>query len=219
MGEPAAALVLRDIVVRRGERTVLDLSVFSLAAGETVALVGPNGAGKSTLLLVAGLLLRPDAGTVTLGGEVATRGNALRLRRQTAMVLQAPLLFDRPVLENAASGLRCRGVPARAANERAFAELERFGVGHLADRPARTLSGGEGQRVSLARAFATDPALLLLDEPFAALDAETRAALLPAVAARLRAAGAACLLVTHHPDDAAALADRTVHIVGGRVGG
>jgi tungstate transport system substrate-binding protein len=204
MADPA--LHLRDVIVRRGARVALDFPALTVDPGEIVAVLGPNGAGKSTLLLVAGLLLRPDAGEVALGGEVATRRTSARLRRTTALALQDPLLFDRSVLDNAASGLRFRGVGKRAAEARAHEELARFGVADLAARPARTLSGGEAQRVALARAFAVDPALVLLDEPFAALDAETRATLLPEVGARLRASGAACLLVTHHPDEAAFMA-------------
>ena len=214
---PEPALALREVIVRRGERVALDLPALAVDPGEIVAVLGPNGAGKSTLLLVAGVLLAPDAGEVALGGEVATRRTALRLRRTTALALQDPLLFDRSVLDNVASGLRFRGVGRRAAAARAQEELARFGVADLATRPARTLSGGEAQRVALARAFAVDPALVLLDEPFAALDVETRATLIPEVGARLRASGAACLLVTHHPDEAAQLATRVLRLAGGRV--
>ena len=215
MADPAI-LDLRDIVVRRRDRIILDLPVLSVAPGEVVAILGPNGAGKSTLLLVAGALQRPDRGEVRLLGELATRRTATRLRRHTALVMQDPLLFDRSVRDNVASGVRFRGGSRAAADARACEELARFGVAHLADRSARTLSGGEAQRVALARAFAVDPALLLLDEPFAALDPETRAILLPQVGERLRASGAAALLVTHHPEEAAALATRTLRLAGGR---
>lgn len=216
-GDPEPPLRLRGIEVRVGERTLLSVPELTVGPGETLALMGPNGAGKSTLLHVAALLRRPEAGEVRLGGEAATARTSLRLRRRTAMVLQAPLLFDAGVLANAAAGLRFRGVGRREAERRAAAWLERFGVGHVAGRHARALSGGEAQRVSLARAFAVEPTLLLLDEPFAALDAPTRAALVPALAARLRETGTAAVIATHDPAETHALADRLAVLVAGRI--
>ena len=213
----APALWLSGVKVRYGGREALTVPEFTVGPGEVLALMGPNGAGKSTLLHVAALLRRPDAGEVWLGGERATRRAERTLRRRTAMVLQAPLLFDVGVLANAASGLRFRGVGRREAERRAGEWLERFGVGHLAGRNGRALSGGEAQRVSLARAFATEPALLLLDEPFSGLDAPTRTALVPDLAARLRETGTAALVATHDRAEAAALADRLVVLVGGRI--
>ena len=210
-------LRLRGVEVRAGGRTLLSVPELTVGPGETLALMGPNGAGKSTLLHVAALLRRPEVGEVRLGGEAATARTSLRLRRRTAMVLQAPLLFDARVLANAAAGLRFRGIGRREAERRAAAWLERFGVGHLADRHARALSGGEAQRVSLARAFAVEPTLLLLDEPFAALDAPTRAVLVPALAARLRETGTAAVIATHDPAETYALADRLAVLVAGRV--
>ncbi|CAA9581282.1 MAG: hypothetical protein AVDCRST_MAG19-3966 [uncultured Thermomicrobiales bacterium] len=213
----APSLSLRGIAVRHGERTALAVAELEIGRGETLAVMGPNGAGKSTLLHVAALLRRPEEGEVWIDGEAATRRAELRLRRRTAMVLQAPLLFDASVLANAAAGLRFRGVARREAERRALAWLERFGVGHLAGRHARALSGGEAQRVSLARAFAVVPSLLLLDEPFAALDAPTRTTLVPALATQLRATGTAALIATHDAAEALALADRLGILVDGRL--
>ncbi len=216
-GGPASALRLSGVQVWYGARTVLVVPEFAVGPGEVLALMGPNGAGKSTLLHVAALLRRPDAGEVWLGGERATRRAERTLRRRTAMVLQAPLLFDVGVLANAASGLRFRGVGRREAERRAGEWLERFGVGHLAGRNGRALSGGEAQRVSLARAFATEPELLLLDEPFAGLDAPSRTALVPDLAALLRETGTAAMVATHDRAEAAALADRLAVLIGGRI--
>lgn len=215
-GRPPA-LLLRGVEVRHGGRLVLTVPEFAVGAGETVALMGPNGAGKSTLLHAAALLRRPKAGEVRIGGERATRRTERTLRRRTAMVLQAPLLFDVSVLANAASGLRFRGVGRREAERRAAESLERFGVAALARRNARTLSGGEAQRVSLARAFAVEPELLLLDEPFSGLDAPTRSALVPELAARLRETGTAAIVATHDRAEAAALGDRLAILIGGRI--
>jgi len=216
-GAGSPVLRLCGVTVSYGRRVVLDLPELTVGPGEVLAIMGPNGAGKSTLLHVAALLLRPQFGEVWIAGERATRRSARSLRRRTAMVLQEPLLFDVSVVANAASGLRFRGVRRGDAEQRARQWLEQFGVGHLATRNARTLSGGEAQRVSLARAFAVGPELLVLDEPFAALDAETREILVPELAVQLRATQTAAVMVTHDATDAGVLADRLVVLVDGRI--
>jgi tungstate transport system ATP-binding protein len=208
---------LEDILVQAGGHEILEVADFQVAKGETVALVGPNGAGKTTLLHVAALLRQPDRGSVTVLGETATPRNAPQLRRSLAVVFQSPLLFDISVVANAAAGARFHGQPAAVAHERALNWLDRFGVAHLAQRRARGLSGGEAARVALARAFVTDPAIMLLDEPFSALDAPTRASLLPALRSRLRETGSAAVLVTHDLEEAFAFADRIDLIDGGRI--
>lgn len=213
--ESGSVLRLCGVTVRYGDRIVLDLPELSVATGEVVAIMGPNGAGKSTLLHVAALLQKPQSGEVWITGERATPRTCRRLRRSTAMVLQEPLLFDLSVLANAASGLRFRGVRRQEAERRARQWLAQFGVNHLAAHNARTLSGGEAQRVSLARAFAVEPDLLLLDEPFSALDPATRHELVPELAARLRETRTAAVLVTHDANDAIALADRRLVLIDG----
>ena len=215
--EEIPALRLRGVEVRHGEQVALAVPELAVAAGEALTVAGPNGAGKSTLLQVAALLRRPDSGEVWIAGERVTRRRALALRRRIAMVFQDPLLFDRDVLANATSGLRFRGVGRREAERTAAAWLDRFGVAHLAARAARDLSGGEAQRVSLARAFAVAPELLLLDEPFAALDAPTRAALVPELAARLRDTRTAAVIVTHDLSEAVTLGDRLAVVLAGRI--
>ena len=216
-----AALHLGGVTVSVPGRTILDVPALTLRPGETLAVVGPNGAGKSTLLELAALLRRPDRGEVWLGGTRATRRNTLVLRRQTAMVFQAPLLLDTSVLANAAAGLRFRGMRRRQAEAIAGEWLARFGVGELARRSPRGLSAGEAKRVSLARAFAVSPALLLLDEPFTALDAPGRAAIIPDTRAQLAATGAAtgtaAILVTHDLAEAMALGDRLAILLAGRI--
>ncbi len=209
-----ALLELRGVVVRAGARTILDVPGLALQRGETLALVGPNGAGKSTLLRVAGLLVRPDAGEVLLdGGPVREEA----LRRSSAAVFQRPLLRRATVAVNVESGLRFRGVGRGEARRRAQPWLERLGIAHLHDRPARLLSGGEGQRVSLARALATTPRILLLDEPFAALDESSRGRLVLDLRELLTESGIAAVFVTHDRREAAALAGRTAVLDRGRL--
>lgn len=195
----------------------LNVPDLTVDGGETLVLMGANGTGKSTLLHTAALLRWPDAGDVWVDGERATRQSALPLRRRIAMVFQASLLFDLSVIANVASGPRFRGVGRRDAEARAIAWLDRFGVAHLRQRTPHTLSGGEAQRVSLARSFAVEPQLLLLDEPFAALDAPTRYALIPDLATQLRETGTAAIIVTHDRDEAIFLGDRLGVMVDGSI--
>ena len=134
-----------------------------------------------------------------------------------AVVFQEALLLDTSVAENVATGLKLRGV-ARAERERRVSTwLERFGIAHLARRSARSLSGGEAQRVSLARAFALDPEALLLDEPFSALDAPTRAAVTADLMAVVRSTQTTTVMVTHDLDEALALGDRVGVLIGGQL--
>ena len=199
----------------------LDLRLEA-APGETVVLVGPNGAGKSTCLeLVAGLL-RPDAGLVSCGDEVwcdVARGLHLPPQaRHVGLLFQDHALFPHlSVAENVRYGPLARGQGRAAAAATAQAWIARLGLEGLADRPARGLSGGQRQRVALARALATQPRVLLLDEPFGALDVETRGAVRSELRAFLRACGLPTLLVTHDPVDALAFGDRIVVLESGRV--
>lgn len=189
------------------------------APGRTLAVVGPNGAGKSTLLhLIAGLV-RPDgAGVVEIDGQVVSHagGQVPVHRRGVGLLTQRALLFNHlSVLDNVAFGVRARGVGARDAAARAMAELEAVGLAELAGRRPRHLSGGQAQRVALARALATDPAVLMLDEPLAALDVEAALQMRSLLAQRLR--GRTVVLVTHDSLDLWTLADDVAVLEGGRV--
>ena len=211
-----ALLSLRDVRVWYGARLALDIPALDLAPGEVLAVIGPNGAGKSTLLHVVAGLRRPQAGQVLFHGEPVDPTH-LAYRRQVALVLQDAVLLDLSVLDNVLLGLRFRGLPAREARGRALMWLRRLRVDHLADRPARTLSGGEAQRVSLARALAVEPEVLLLDEPFQNLDAPTRAALLDELGSLLRETGTTAIFVTHEQTEALQLGDRVAVLLEGRV--
>lgn len=212
-----ALLTLSDIVVRHGETTVLEVPRLDIFAGETLALIGPNGSGKSTLLRVIGLLQPPSAGTVDFRGERANGANALAMRRRMASVLQEPLLLNASVYDNAALGLKIRRLNRAEIRRRAVAWLERLGIAHLAERRTRTLSGGELQRTSLARALALDPELLLLDEPFSALDPPTRETLLVDLRDILRHTGITAVFVTHDRDEAFMLGMRVGVLSGGKL--
>ena len=202
------------LVVDRG-RQRLAVDHLEVADGETLAVLGPNGAGKSTLLRAL-VRLEPVAtcGEVFLDGEpVAPR----QLRTAAAAVLQRPVLQRASVLDNAAAGLRMRGMRQARARRLARPWLDALKIAHLADRHARTLSGGEAQRVAIARALAVQSKVLLLDEPFTGLDATTRADLIADLRAALDQSTAAVLLVTHDRDEGAALAHRTALLLQGRI--
>jgi tungstate transport system ATP-binding protein len=212
----APKLELRDISVRRGGRTVLEVDNLKLEAGEVLAVLGPNGAGKSTLLQVAALLLRPEQGEVLVDGVPARPGD-LAQRRRMAVAMQDAMLIGGSVLDNVALGLKLRGVGRKDREARARRWLSRFGIEGLAQRTATKLSGGEGQRASLARAFALEPEVLLLDEPFGGLDEPTRIALLDDLASVIRTTGVTTVFVTHDRDEALHLAGRVAVVLGGRL--
>jgi tungstate transport system ATP-binding protein len=203
--------------VRYGDAASLQIAALDLHAGQVLAIVGPNGSGKSTLLRVIGLLQRPTGGTVLFRGEDALNGKSLRLRRRIGTVFQEPLLLNATVYDNAALGLTLRRVSARDIERRLAPWLERLGIAHLAARSARTLSGGEAQRTSLARALALDPELLLLDEPFAALDPASREGLLRDFQRILRDNKITTVFVTHHREEAFGLAGRVGVLHQGRL--
>lgn len=213
---------LKDVKVRRGGRLVLDVADLAIGRGETVAVIGKNGAGKSTLLQVMACLLPFESGQVTILGERIQRGaDLIQIRRRTAMVLQRACLLNTSVYENVALGLRIRKTPEAEISKRVARALAAFRIEHLAKRPARALSGGESQRVSLARAFALEPKILFLDEPFNALDLATRTTLLREVGEAVRATGtatgAATVFVTHDVTEIPFLGDRTVVLNQGRI--
>jgi tungstate transport system ATP-binding protein len=203
-----ALLALRDIRVQHGATSALHVSYFDVYAGEVVAVIGPNGAGKSTLLRVMGLLQPPGSGNVYFRGEQATPKNSLEIRRCIASVFQEPLLLNGTVYANVALGLKLRGLPGDQIHKRLRPWLERLGIAHLISRQVRTLSGGEAQRTSLARGLVLNPDLLLLDEPFSALDAPTREALLLDLQEILAETGITTVMVTHDLREAAALGKR-----------
>jgi tungstate transport system ATP-binding protein len=203
-----ALLALRDISVLQGGTATLQIAALDVYPGEVVAVIGPNGAGKSTLLRVMGQLQNPNSGKVVFRGKEATAKNSLAMRRSIASVFQEPLLLNASVYDNAALGLKLRGLEPVQIEKQLRPWLERFDIAHLISRPARTLSGGEAQRINLARAFAVNPELLLLDEPFSALDALTREGLLLDLQEILTRTSITTVVVTHDLREAAVLGKR-----------
>lgn len=205
------------IKLYKSRHKILDVSNFSLKKGEVMALIGPNGAGKSSLLQVLALLQRPTAGNLSICGVAVDSKNKLDLRRRMAVAFQEPLLLDTTVYKNVAAGLLIRGFRKDQVKGRVREWLEKFGISSLAHRSARFLSGGESQRVNLARAFALDPEVLFLDEPFSALDYPTRRSLIADLGQILKTTGVSTVFVTHDHNEIPPLAGMVSVMQEGRI--
>jgi tungstate transport system ATP-binding protein len=211
-------LEARNLEVERGGAVILNVPSLSIEQGEILSLIGPNGAGKTTLLQTLCYLLKPFRGELSFKGErVNSHHSAFVYRRRLAMVFQEPLLFDTTVFENVASGLRIRGITKEDIRRIVMQQLDRFGIGHLSHRSARKISGGEAQRTSLARAFALQPEVLLLDEPFASLDPPTRESLIEDLEGILRQTRTTTLFATHDRQEALRLSDRIAVMNRGKI--
>ena len=224
--ERAARVVGRGVTL--AARLELRLGTLDLQAelqvqpGELLALLGPNGAGKSTALRCLAGLTPIDDGRIVLDGAVLDEPSTDTFvepeQRPVGFVFQNYLLFDHmSVLENVAYGLRARATPKSEARRIAREWLERVGLADYAHQRPRSLSGGQAQRAALARALATNPRLLLLDEPLAALDAGTRGSVRRDLRRHLETFDGMRVLVTHDPVDAYALADRVAILDAGRI--
>jgi tungstate transport system ATP-binding protein len=202
-------IALRGVHVTHGATRVLDGVDFTLDAGPRTVVLGANGAGKSTLLRVLHGLVAPTTGTVRWAG-------AERRPRDQAMVFQRPVLLRRDAAANVRHALRLAGVRGAAADDRIGAALQAVGLGGLAHRAARSLSGGEQQRLALARAWALHPAVLFLDEPTANLDpAATRE--VERIVLSIHALGATIAMTTHSLAQARRVAQRIVFLHAGRI--
>jgi len=196
-------------------------AVLAAEPGDVVAVIGPNGAGKSTLVRALAGLATLDGGHVRCDGSTWDDGAGRAVvtqERRIGMVFQKQLLFPHlTALENVMFGPRSRGLRRTAARDRATGWLDRLGVADLADRRPHAMSGGQAQRVAVARALVTDPRLLLLDEPLAALDAGVAMALRIDLARHLADFPGVTVLVTHDAMDTLVMANRVVVLEGGRV--
>lgn len=213
-------LELRDLSLGYGSTQVLNSLNLTVGDGEIVALLGPSGSGKSTLLNAVAGFLPIHSGEILLAGRnIATPRKAEPPeRRDIAFVFQDYGLWPHlTALDTVAYPLRRRGVRPGRARDQARDILDRLGIGALADRKPAQLSGGEQQRVGLARAMAREAAVYLFDEPTAHLDAPLRDLFLAELAARRRESGAAAIYATHDAAEALGLADRVALLIGGRV--
>jgi NitT/TauT family transport system ATP-binding protein len=208
---PTAAVALGDVVVSfrlagGGAYTAVERATLNVADGEFVAIVGPTGCGKSTLLNIAAGLMPPSGGRVDIFGTPLTA-----LNRQAGYLFQADALFPwKTALENVAIGLEIADTAAGDARARARAWLTRVGLGAFCDRYPHMLSGGQRKRVGLAQVLIRGPKILLMDEPFGPLDAQTRQIMGNLLLDLWSADRKAVLFVTHDLEEAIALSDRVV---------
>ena len=211
-------LTVNNLKVARGGIPVLDIPHFELEAGESLAILGPNGAGKTTFLLTLARLLTFSQGELLFKGQdICLPELTVPYRRRLAMVFQEPLRLNTTVFNNVAAGLKIRRMDKREIEKRVGKYAELVKITHLLNRDARKLSGGEAQRINLARAFATVPEMILLDEPFVNLDAPSRDSLVDDLHSILRQTETTAILATHDRLEALRLADRLAVMDGGKI--
>lgn len=204
-------LALEQVVFAVGDRRIIDGVSLRLEPGPRTVIVGPNGAGKSVLLRLCHGLLNPTSGTIRWASLESPGGP-----RRQAMVFQRPVLLRRTAVANVAYALAIAGVPRAQRIARALDALRRVGLAHLAKHPARVLSGGEQQRLALARAWALSPEVLFLDEPTASLDPGATQEIEKGIAA-VHASGTKIVLVTHNLGQARRLGDEILFLHQGRI--
>lgn len=208
---------ISNLLIQRNGRNALYINSLKIKRGETLAVVGPNGAGKSTFLLALARLVSPARGEILFNGESISALNELEYRRKISFVFQDPLLMDITVEKNIALGLNFRRTPKEETLSRVLKWSKAMGVDSLLGRRANQLSGGEAQRVSLARAFVLNPELLLMDEPFSAVDPPTRAQLLKDLSNLLSHDQRTTIFVTHNLNEAAQAGNRAAVIINGEL--
>jgi tungstate transport system ATP-binding protein len=208
-------LELHNIIMQADKNTILDVPELMINKGEVLVLLGPNGAGKSTLLQVAAGLIKPTSGYVNF----STDGKLMNLnfRRKTSTVFQSPLLLDDTVEKNLASGLKFRGLAKKEINHRVQFWMNQLHISGIAKRQAKVLSGGEAQRVSLARAFCLETELILMDEPFSALDSPTRQGMIDDLRNIFAKTNQTCIYVTHDLEEALSIGDRVAVMINGKI--
>jgi len=209
---------IENIILQRGGATVLDIPEFQVPRGRILALIGPNGAGKSTLLLMMAGLLKPQQGKIYFQGQpVKSRADLANLRRNAAVVFQEPLLLNNSVYENVALGLKFRRLKNDEIRKSVQSALDYFGISQLAKRSAKTLSGGEAKRVSLARAFAIKPQIILLDEAFNSLDPPSRETIIDDLKQILEETKITAVLALHDREETLRLAQDVSVMNSGRI--
>ena len=212
-------LKLENVCRSFSGRMALRNASLSVNKGEILAIIGPSGAGKTTLLRLVNLLIQPTSGLI-LFNDVNTSGDDKHqrsLRRQMSLVLQYPALFDTTVFNNVALGLKIRGCPETVIKEKVDNMLAVVGLSGFEKRIVKTLSGGEAQRIALARALVTEPKLLLLDEPTSNLDPKNVSIIEDIVRAANTKSQVTVVLATHNLNQAKRLAQRVAFILDGEI--
>jgi molybdopterin-binding protein len=211
---------IENLVLNLGGREVLNIPALDIPDGQIVALTGPSGSGKSSFLQILGGLMSPNRGNIAYRDQdffAQTTAAQDRIRRELGMILQSPYLFKTTVLGNVCYGLTRRGVSRTEAFEKAEVALELVGLGGFGKRSHSALSGGEAQRVALARALVLEPKVLLLDEPFANVDAVSRSVIERVLQQENRYQKTSVIFTTHDLDQAYRMADTVVTLFEGRV--
>jgi tungstate transport system ATP-binding protein len=211
-------LTIQNLVVKRSGVTVLDINELNVLQGRILALIGPNGAGKSTLLLTMAGLLKPDHGKIYYrGNPVDSNIGRSYMRRRVSVVFQEPLLLNMSVYKNVALGLKFRHLTGSEIEKSVDESLEYFGISCLAKRSAKTLSGGEAKRVSLARAFALKPELIMMDEAFNSLDPPMREGLIEDLRHILEKTKITAVLALHDREETLRLAQDVSVMAAGKI--
>jgi tungstate transport system ATP-binding protein len=209
---------LNCISYERNNKKIITIDDLSFDRGAIYGLIGPNGAGKSTLIKIASLLDSPTTGEINFDGQIITNNKIpLDLRRKISVVFQQPLMLSDSVYNNISVSLKLRGQSKLEIKHKTEYWMEQFGISHLYSRNAKNLSGGEAQRVSLARAFVTDPEILFLDEPFSALDLPTKRVLIKDIEKVLSTTNITTILVSHDYNEIKYLCNKVVLLVDGKI--
>ncbi len=215
-----SAYNIRSLIHVYDGKTALDIQHLDIPSGQIYGIVGPNGSGKTTLLSILSLLLTPFSGSVLMYGVEATQvKNRQRLRRNVTLVHQKPILFSTTVKNNICYGLRAIGLPAKEIKIRVRAMLEELKLLGLADKQARKLSGGEAQRVVLARGLVLESPIILLDEPTNSLDDAFRPLLLKLLRQANQIRKTTIIVAAHDLNFVSSLTDQVIRLEKGRISG
>lgn len=208
---------IKDMTWAERGQSILNIPYFSLKPEESVCLMGPNGAGKSSLLSIMAGLQEPSTGTVSLFGKNIKDIPPLELHRRVAVVFQKPMLLNLTVMENLELGLKFRGMNHKEREKKLEPWIEKMHLGHLVRRRARSLSGGEAQRVSIVQALAVEPEIVFMDEPFANLDKKIRQELMDEIRTLLTSQKVATVIVTHNRLEATAMSGSIYYMEDGEI--
>ncbi len=196
---------------------ILDVNEFEISSNSVTAITGANGSGKTTLLNLFALLRLPTSGSLSFRSQVVTKQNLTALRQDIGYVQQKPYLLNRSVYENVELGLKFRGIPASERAQTVRAILQKTDIMQLADRHAHTLSGGESQKVAIARALVLQPSVLILDEPFSHLDRRAVQFFEKFIHSLRHSIGVTIIFSSHDPIAAQLLSDNVYSVVHGRL--